>query len=176
MLDTVFGLPTHALVVHAVVILVPLSAVGGVLVAGVNRLAVRFSSLVAVAAVLCVPAVLVATNSGERLEERVNRSLAGPGASREAELMEQHTALGDSLLPWVITLAVGALGFAVITWLRRKPEGERPAWLEKRRAWLEVGRWVAAAVVLVGAVISVYYVVRIGHLGAEAAWTDVVNS
>ncbi len=74
MFDTVFGLPTHALVVHAVVVLVPVAAIGGVLVALLPRLRQRFGPLVAVLAVAAIPAVFVATQSGERLERRLNAS------------------------------------------------------------------------------------------------------
>ena len=74
MFDTVLGLPVHALVVHAVVVLVPLAAAGLVVVAlrpswrGGATLRVRWCSL-ATAGLAMVP---VATQSGTRLEDRLN--------------------------------------------------------------------------------------------------------
>jgi len=166
--DTVFGLPTHALVVHAVLVLLPLAAIGGVLVALAPRVRERFGLLVALLAVATVPAVFVAAESGERLEERVNATL-GPGAAsaREAELMQAHTSIADSLLPWAIVLAVALI---VLTaggcWTRRTHSP----------GWLRGGGYVASATVVLGAVLSLYWVIRIGDAGARAAWTDIVDA
>ena len=188
MFDTIFGLPVHALVVHAVVILVPLGAVGGVLVALVPALTRRYASLVALVTLAAVPAVFVAQESGPELEDRVKATLgAGSASAREADLLEQHAALGGSLLPWVIVLAVGAIAFAAISHYARRfaavgaPAGSGTGSVAvaaeggSAPGWLVPGRWVAFAVLLVGAALSTYYVIRIGHLGAEAAWTEVVD-
>lgn len=186
MFDTIFGLPVHALVVHAVVILVPLGAVGGVLVALVPALTRRYASLVALVTLAAVPAVFVAQQSGPLLEDRVKATLgAGAASAREADLLEQHTALGASLLPWVIVLAVGAIAFAAVSHYARRfaavgaPAGSGTGSVAVEGGsppgWLVPGRWVAFAVLLVGAALSAYYVIRIGHLGAEAAWTEVVD-
>lgn len=111
MFDTVFGLPTHALVVHAVVVLLlPLAAIGGLMVAVLPRLRDRYGALVALLSVAAVPTVFVAQRSGEEPETRVNASLgSGPESAREAELMAAHTAIADNLLPWASVLMIGVL-------------------------------------------------------------------
>ena len=166
MFDTVFGLPTHALVIHAVVVLLPLAAIGGVLVAVLPRMRERFGLLVMLFAVASVPAVFVAQQSGEKLEARLNATF-GPDNAREAELMEAHTSIADSLLLWAIVLAVGLVALMAGVYMSRKPDSP---------GWLRIGGYVASAAVVVGAVLSVYWVIRIGDAGSRAAWTDVVEA
>lgn len=168
MFDTVFGLPTHALVVHAVVVLLPLAAIGGVLVALLPRARERYGLLVAATAVAAAPSVFVAVQSGERLEERVNATL-GPGeaSAREAELMQAHTSIAGNLLPWALVLAVALVALIVAGYLTRRPNSP---------GWLGVGGHFASAVVVLGAVLSLYWVIRIGDAGARAAWSDVVDA
>ena len=48
--DTIFGLPTHVLVVHFVVVLLPLAAIGAVIMAIKQRWSVRFGPIVVVIA------------------------------------------------------------------------------------------------------------------------------
>lgn len=167
MFDTVFGLPTHALVVHAVVVLLPLAAVGGVLVAVAPRLRNRYGGLVALLTLGTLPTVFVAQQSGEELERRVNATL-GPGAesAREAELMARHTAIADNLLPWALVLTVGVLLTVAVGWATRR--GRPPSWTGP-------ARWVGMVVAIVGAAASLYWVIRIGDAGARAAWSDVVG-
>lgn len=168
MFDTVFGLPLHALVIHAVVVLLPLAAIGGVLVALLPTFRSRFGILVVAAAVVTVPTVFVATQSGEQLERRVNATF-GPGeaSAREAELMEAHTGIADNLLPWTIVLAVALV--VVVALARYRGRSGSPSWLTP-------AGYLASAVTVVGAVLSIYWVIRIGDAGARAAWSDVVEA
>jgi uncharacterized membrane protein len=164
MLDTIAGLPIHPLIVHATVVLVPAAAVAVALAAlwprfrrwaGIGPLA-----LAAVAAVL----VPVSTESGESLEERVG----------ESALLAQHVRLGDQLLPWVLLIAAVA---GVMYLLDRRAAGRAP--FSGRPEGVPAGRALAVAVAglaLVGSLGTTIQVVRIGHSGAEAAWSDVVDS
>ena len=160
MFDTVAGLPLHPLVVHAVEVIVPLAALA-VLLAAVwprfRRWAYALPLLLALAALVLVP---IATQSGEALEERVGESGA----------VEVHSHLAETLLPWVIGLAVVAAVLFAMTWRARRGEtgGTRPA--------------VPGAVVLVLVVASVLVstgtivqAVRIGHSGATAVWGSTVS-
>lgn len=166
MFDTVFGLPLHALVVHAVVVLLPLAAIGGVVIALVPRFRDRFGILVGVAAVLVVPAVVVTTQSGEQLEKRVDATF-GPGSTTEADLLEEHIGIAENLLPWAIVLAVAVVALLILA---------RYAARSGTISWLRYAGWAASAVTVVGAVLSIYWVIRIGDAGARAAWSDVVDA
>ena len=148
MLDTVFGLPIHPLLVHATVVIVPLAALTVLLSAvwPTFRAWAGWGPLaLAVAAVVLTP---LSTSTGEELEHRVGESSA----------VERHAELGDMLFWWVVPLAVLA---AVLYWWHRS---SRP------------GRGLAVVVAVLPVLVAVgtlVQVVLIGHSGAQSAWGDV---
>ena len=151
---TVFGLPLHPLIVHATVVIVPTAALAVLLATFWPRFRRWASWGPLTLALLSVVLVPLTSSTGESLEHTL------PGSA----LIEQHAHLGDELLPWVIVLAVGALG---LSW---------PLITGLRSSLPTLPRWMTALVlviVLVGAVGTLVQVVRIGHSGAEAAWSDV---
>jgi membrane-bound metal-dependent hydrolase YbcI (DUF457 family) len=160
MLDTVFGLPTHALVIHAVVVLLPLAAAGAVIVALVPRLRGAYGWLVVAAAAASAASVPIATHSGQYLYNRLTPGF-GPRQAREAELLEHHRTLAHQLWPWSVLLLVGIL--AVMLLHRRSASWAKPA------------GYAAIAVTLVGAVVSAIMVIRIGHAGSQALWNGVTG-
>jgi hypothetical protein len=149
--ETVFGLPTHALLVHASVVLIPLAALAVLLhavwPAARRRLGVVTPLLAGVAVVLTP----LSTESGEQLERMVG----------ENALVERHAELADGLLPWVIGLFVGA----VLLWLLGRRQSALPRILPLAVA-------VLAVVAVVG---TTQQIVRGGHAGATATWQDVVD-
>lgn len=153
------GIPTHPLMVHAVVVLVPLAVImllGSAFFARFRERAGIVTPLVATIALIAVP---MATSSGEELEERVV----------ETALVETHAELGESLLPWMVGVAV--LAWAV--WLLHhrgavrgddsRRHGSRPVSL------LLIGVMILAVVASAGAGVQVF---RIGHSGAKSVWTS----
>lgn len=151
--DTVLGLPLHVLVLHAVVVLVPLAAVGSVAIALVPPWRARYGGLAALLAVGSVAVVPIAVTSGERLAERM----------RAAQLLPvegfRHGELGGQTLYWTLPLAVltVALVFADARRRRRRPlpRPTLPA---------------LAVLVVVAAVAAAVHVARVGHLGAQSVW------
>ncbi|MEN3357213.1 MAG: hypothetical protein V7637_1195 [Mycobacteriales bacterium] len=167
MLDTIFGLPTHPLIVHAVVVLLPLGAAGGVAIAVYPPWRRRFGLLVAAVTAAGAASVPIATHSGQHLYDRKSAQF-GPGSDVEAGLMERHRTLGHELWPWAVLLLVGVLMVVAVTYAKRQ-EGRMPSWT----------RWaglLGIAATLVGAVLTTILVVRIGHAGSKAAWTSVINA
>jgi hypothetical protein len=142
MFDTFQGLPVHALIVHATVVLLPLMALVTVVVAVRPRLRARFAWwAVAVDAVL-VPLTFATKQSGEQLQQRLG---SGPA-------LDRHAHLGAQLIWFVLALAVTALLVALV-----KDRGGAPS----------AGASVLTAV---AAVLLLVWVVRVGHTGAEAVW------
>ena len=155
--ETVFGLPTHAIVVHATVVLLPLAALVVLLhafwPAARRRLGIVTPLLAGVALVL----VPLSTESGESLEHSVG----------ENTLVERHAELADGMLPWAIGLFVIAAGLWLLDRRRGRPSGAAgPRWLPI----------VASVLAVVAAVGTVQQVVRVGHAGAQATWAGVVSS
>ena len=152
MFDLVNGLPVHTLVVHAVVVLVPLAAVGAIAIAVRRPWRHRYGVLVAITAALGAVLTPVATASGEALEHRVG----SPGA---------HAELGGQLIWFVIPLVV--LVIALVALDRRSPRSSGSSAPLLR---------VVAALVVVAALATTVQVVRIGDSGARAAWGNRVSA
>lgn len=161
-MTVVNGLPAHVLLVHAVVVLVPLSALLLVVSAVWPAARARLAGPTAVLAVMTLLAVPLTTEAGEWLERRVPTS----------PLVQEHAELADSMLPWAIGLAVVALvvlgrGLATRR-LRSRSDGHAAADAEPGGLVVGLVVGVVAVVVAAGAVLAVY---RIGESGSRAAWT-----
>src|SRR5256885_3050920 len=156
MFSTIFGLPAHPLIVHAVVVLVPLAALSGLIVAAWPAARARYAPLALAFATLALISVPLATHTGEQLEPHV----------RSTTLVHRHTEMADGLLPFVIALW---LALALLVGARRPRRARDANWPK-----LVVG--AAAAVTVLAAVASGVQVIRIGDSGARAAWHGVGNS
>jgi hypothetical protein len=156
MFSTVFGLPAHPLVVHAVVVLVPLAALSGLVVAVWPAARARYAPLALGIATLALISVPLATHTGEQLEQHV----------RPSSLVERHTEMADGLLPFIALLWLAMAVLVGARWLR---ETRDVNWAK----YLVAG---AAVVAVAGAIASGVQVARIGDSGARAAWHGVATS
>ncbi len=170
MLDTIGGVPLHPLIVHAVVVLVPLASLLLLLAAVSPRIRRWAGILTPITATLALVMVPLATQSGEALEKRVDASPA----------LEEHTELGDSLLYFVLVLAVLAWALWFLDRQARAAVATGSVASDGAHAAHASGTPVRSpllTVVIVLSVISVLattvQVVRIGHSGASASWSDV---
>ncbi|WP_028937405.1 DUF2231 domain-containing protein [Pseudonocardia spinosispora] len=144
------GLPAHPLIIHAVVVLLPLAALGTLLVAARpvwRRTLGPWVFLIALVGTLAVP---LATTTGDQLKE----AMGGGGP-----LVEVHEGRADKLLPFVVLYAVVLLAALL---LGRRAD-RSPGVLTK----VTVGVAVLAAIL--GLVVT-YLVIWIGHAGALAVW------
>lgn len=172
MFDTVFGLPVHPLIVHATVVIVPTAALSVALAAVWSRFrawAGYGPLLLSGLAVILTP---LSSASGEELEHSIASS----------ELAERHAELGEGLLLPVLVLAAAA---AALYWVHLRERAENTD-SGRRRALAErtggPGRPGLAVLIAIGVVATigvlgtVVQVARIGHSGAEAAWSDVAQN
>jgi hypothetical protein len=175
MLDTVFGLPIHPLIVHATVVLVPVAALLVAICAGLPATRRRLAWPAVVTSVLACLTVALAALSGGPLEARVGGSA----------LIHQHSFYAKLLVVWVLAMSAAALVLAYLSWYRA---GTPVAgWLPLRPGLVRtlapaaLGRMVAvrwllpavAALGLVTAAGTLVQVVLVGHSGAQAAWSRV---
>ncbi len=147
-LSKLFGLPAHPLLVHIPIVLVPVTAIIAVWIAISAKWRGRLGiPLVGLSAFVALASILAA-GSGEALEESVKRT---------SEL-HNHTELGDSMK------LIAVLLFVVIA------------------ALVFVGRMKTPKVVLVKAlsvatiavaILATFWIIRVGHSGAKATWSDV---
>ena len=148
------GLPLHPLIVHAVVVLLPLTALALVLGALIPAARRRLGIVTPLAALLVAALVPVTILAGERLKAEV-----GP-----IPQVLHHEELGRLLPPWAIALFVVAA--AQWAWYRfRTPRAEGRRTTADRVAAILFA--IAGVVVAVG---STVLVVLIGEAGARAVW------
>jgi hypothetical protein len=157
------GLPAHVLLVHVVVVLVPLTAIGLVVCAVWPKWLGRLGLLLPLLAFVTLVSVPLTTHAGEWLEHHTDRD----------PLVRRHAELGDGMLPWALGLFVLCVA---LWWLGRRdaatgmPEavaGNAPGVVMSLP--VRISAVVLCAVVATGSVVQVY---RIGDSGAKAAWHD----
>ncbi|MFM1918089.1 MAG: hypothetical protein RJB01_1604 [Actinomycetota bacterium] len=144
-LDGPGGLPLHPLVVHAPIVLLPLAALGSVIMVARARFNKRFGVVFVIAAWAGALSTFLARQTGEEL-------------ARTVPVLAEHVNDGGRL-PFL------ALGFALtitVFWLfDRGIPGNRP-----RPWWL----WVLAVILVILAVVVVAATIGTGHSGAESVW------
>jgi hypothetical protein len=146
--DTITNLPWHPLVVHAAIVLIPLAALGAVLVAVRAQWNRLHGFLVVSAAFLAAGASLVAKESGEALASRVG-------------LPADHAHWGKYV---VVSAGLLFLSVALLWWLDRTHVQTRPRYA------------TALAVVQIAlAAVAFTFVVLAGHSGAEAVWGPIIT-
>jgi hypothetical protein len=140
------GLPLHPLIVHAVVVLLPLAALGVAGLALWPRLRSRFWPVVLGVTVLATAAIPLATSTGEGLAHRIGEPRV-------------HAELGDTLIWFAVPLLAVAVG---LVWLHRRSIAGAPP--------NRVGRGAVAVVAVVVALANLVQVYRVGESGARAVW------
>jgi hypothetical protein len=144
------GLPIHALVVHAAVILTPLAALLGLLfLRPAWRMKLRWP--LAGATALATATVYVARQSGEVLKESLGDGLED---SKAGEIVERHQDLADRLWIWLLVF----LGVCVV------------AALVLPRLTSPLAGGGVAIIVAALAVVVIVLVTYTGHQGSKAVW------
>ncbi|MGE3810697.1 MAG: DUF2231 domain-containing protein [Candidatus Nanopelagicales bacterium] len=149
MLDTITGLPIHPLVVHAVIVLLPLSALGAILVAARQRWDRTYGWLVVLGAFVALGSSVVAKESGEKLASRVGWP-------------EDHIEWGEK----VPIVAFGLFVVVAVLWFLDRRDRDGRTTLTK----------VVAVLVVIAAVGALAFSVLAGHSGATAVWKPIVDN
>jgi hypothetical protein len=161
--DLINGLPVHALVVHAVVVLLPLACLGTLAIALRPAWRERYGALVVACAAAATALIPVATSSGEALEHRVGN----PG---------EHAELGDQLIWFAIPLLVLS---AALVWLDRRARISGAGGTSVDTTVASKRRTMTMAVTVLAVLASLatsVQVNRVGDSGARAAWGDRVSA
>jgi hypothetical protein len=195
--ETVRGLPLHALVLHATVVLVPLAAFGALLCAVWPAARRRFGGLVVLGTLVATVLVPITTGSGKNLSRQL-------GA---AELVREHAQWGQRLLPTMIVLLLAVVALVGVDAARRSATtplpgtpapvgpaeapptaspagGGRLSVMDRRLARttpaalrspvaadrLRVVLAVVALIAVVAAVVALVVVFQTGESGARAVW------
>ncbi|MFI9006708.1 DUF2231 domain-containing protein [Actinosynnema sp. NPDC053489] len=165
-LVTIFGLPAHPLLVHAVVVLLPMAAVGAAALAAVPRWRQRYAWPLLGLTLLGVGSVPLAQWAGEQLYAKME-SLGNP-------LIQRHADLGNDLLPFALGFGVVVVALVVAG---RLADRERAAAADDPavpRTWRRISAVVAVLVVAAGAA-AIVQTVRVGHSGSTAVYDFVTT-
>jgi branched-subunit amino acid permease len=150
-MTTFNGLPAHALLVHFIVVLAPLTALLAVLCAIWPRARKGLVWLVVGLAVVTVALTPLTTDAGEWLEHQVGRS----------PQVHDHARLGDTMIYFAIALLVAAALIAIVHVRENRGKAVKP-----------VVTAVVAVVVVLASAATAAQVYRIGDSGARATWDD----
>ncbi len=153
-LDSLFGLPAHPFLVHIPVVLIPLGALGALLMLW-SRLRRTIGWWICGIVVVAGIATQLAISSGQSLEEYV----------KESALVDEHTRIGENIRPWLLLMFLALLGVMLIELTMRR-RGEAA----ERQNLLHIARVTLSILSIVFAGVSVYWVYRIGHSGSKAVW------
>jgi hypothetical protein len=149
-MTTITGIPAHALLVHAIVVLAPLTALLEILCAFLPAARRRFVWLVLALAAVTLVLTPLTTRAGEWLYNQ---------QSRPSDILRTHAERGQWMIYFAIGLLVVAIALVVLHWLTSRSDKPRTA-----------AAVIVAILALAVGVSSIVGVVRIGDAGAQAVW------
>ena len=149
-MTTIAGLPAHALLVHAIVVLAPLVALLEILCAFWPAARRRLVWLVLVLAAVNLLLTPLTTDAGEWLYDQ---------RKRVSPILQEHASRGEWMIYFSAALFVVAIALAVLHWLESRSD--------KRRTIATVVIAVVALAVGVSSIVGVY---QIGDAGAQSVW------
>lgn len=147
-MDLISGLPIHPLINHAVAVLVPLAAIGALLVIFIPKLRGSYSPLVVAALFMSTISTFIATQSGEALAERVG--LPNSHATQGERLSFVVTAFFVLYSIWFVLERSDRVKISISSLLKR----------------------ILKVVIPITALTSLALTIIVGHSGAEATWKD----
>jgi hypothetical protein len=149
-MTTITGIPAHALLVHAIVVIAPLTALLEILCGFWSAARRRLVWLVLALAAVNLVLTPLTTEAGEWLLSQRGRVSA---------VLQTHAERGGWMIYISVALFVVAIALAVLHWLENRSD--------KRRT---VANVVVAIVALLVGVSSIITVVQIGDSGAHSVW------
>ena len=158
---TLNGLPAHPLVVHGAVVLVPLAAIGALVIALSATWRDRLGYVVAGLAVVGLALTWLSSETGEGLEEGVE-------ATANRALLETHTEMGDGAAAWVLPMVALVVLLVAFAWWRRR--AGRPLGGPSMRQPVAL---LLSLAIIASAGAATWRIVTVGHSGAASVWDGV---
>ena len=142
---SVAGLPLHPLVIHASIVLIPLVAIGALVMSYLPSFSRRYGKLILFIALFAQLSLFLAKVTGEAFEEILDKD------------MGNHAELGE-IAPF-ITLPMVALIY--LRWrLDRSGATVGSVWVRR----------LTSLALIVASLASLVVIVLVGHSGAESVW------
>jgi uncharacterized membrane protein len=174
-----FGLPTHILLLHVVIVLLPISAIATVFVVLSGRFRHRWGVSVVLFTFVTTLFVPLTTQSGESLADRLP----------EVPAIEHHAEIGQQLLVWAAVFGLCLVAVVALDLVRRVSlsadelttseswlRNHLPStWYRSSPGWADPALRIFQVLALLTAIAVVYMVIRAGHSGAQAVWSHYRN-
>lgn len=151
---SVFGLPTHILIIHVAVVGIPAACLAVLAIAMRPVWRRKYGLFAAILAVLMIPVTYLTQLAGNQLYTHNFDFPNSPAA--------QHKSLGSTLVWFVAAVAVMAVALVV---------AERMGYADHHAAMV-----VVAALAIGASAICLVRVVQVGDSGARAVWGGAVKS
>jgi hypothetical protein len=139
------GLPLHPLLVHGAVVLVPLVAIGALVMSYLPSFSRRHGKIILGLAIIAQISVFLAKISGEAFEDILNKSV------------EKHAELGE-IAPFI------TIPMVVLIYLRWRMDRSGSTF-----GSVLIRRLTSVALV-VASLTSIVFIFLVGHSGAESVW------
>jgi hypothetical protein len=144
-LGTLAGLPLHPLLVHSAVVLVPLVAIGALVMSYLPSFSRRHGKIILILAVIAQVSVFLAKMSGEAFAEILDKNV------------EKHAELGE-ITPLV------TLPMVILIYLRWRLDRSGSTFGSV------VIRRLTSVALVVSSLVSIIVIVLVGHSGASSVW------
>jgi hypothetical protein len=139
------GLPLHPLLVHGAVVLVPLVAIGALVMSYLPSFSRRHGKIILGLAVVAQVSVFLAKISGEAFEDILNKNV------------EKHAELGE-IAPLV------TIPMVILIYLRWRMDRSGSTFGSV------VLRRLTSVALVVASLVSIIFIFLVGHSGAESVW------
>lgn len=169
-MESIFGIPAHPLFVHIPVVLIPLAAVGVIVMVIRPAWWERYKWATLAIAGVGMAGSIIAAGTGEELEEAVENT-----APRQ--LLRAHVEAGEMSRTVSIAFFVVLLAAVVVLpwWMRRRSnqagtERSTESIASGSPTWL---RRIVSIVLVLTALGASWTVYDAGHTGTKSVWSDV---
>ena len=142
---TLAGLPLHPLLVHSAVVLIPLVAIGALVMSYLPSFSRRHGKIILILAVVTQVSVFLAKMSGEAFAEILDKNV------------EKHAELGE-ITPLV------TLPMVILIYLRWRMDRSGSTFGSV------VIRRLTSVALVIASLISIIVIVLVGHSGASSVW------
>jgi uncharacterized membrane protein len=172
--QNVFGLPTHIVLLHVVVVLLPIAALMTIVTVLSSWFRHRYGLVVLAATFLITLIVPLTSQSGEGLADRLP----------DASAIRHHADVGEQLVIWAAVFGVCLAGVIVLDLIRRTSAPDLTPneawavdrmpvrWRDRAPAWADSAfRLLQVLAVLLSIGVLVMVIVA-GHTGAQAVWSE----
>jgi uncharacterized membrane protein len=162
MFDTLGGVAAHPLFVHIPVVLVPLAAIGVILVAIRPAWFQRYGVVVTILAGVGFLGSAFAANTGEQLQEQLLSTGQTPSAA-----LDDHVELGNQVPIYAGIFFLLTLSWVLFAWWRRR-KGDEAVTAKVRKP--KAIHLVLGVLAVLSGVVATVTVTQAGHSGAKSVW------